>query len=356
MKEFRKELLDLVPYTPGEQPSSTSQIIKLNTNENPYSPSPNCAKALNEIMALGLLRKYPNPSSDSLRESIAKIYGISKDNILVTNGSDEAIRLLFTGILGNQSTIASPDPTYSAYPVFADTTMEDYRFVKVPLLKDFHFDWQSLLASKADLVAFANPNAPTSLLEAKEQVIDFVEKFPGFVLCDEAYIDFAEPGSSCIQDACSKSNLFVSRTFSKSYALAGLRVGFLVGTKENISILHKLKDSYNVGMLDQAIAKAAIEDIGYFNQITSQILITRKRLSQSLMQLGCEVVVSSTNFLFVKPPSSHKAKDWFEKLKNNGIFIRYFGSGVSADYIRITIGTDDESDSVLKAIQKFLEK
>jgi len=355
MKEFRKKLLDLIPYTPGEQPSSTSKIIKLNTNENPYAPSPKCSIALKEIMDLGLLRKYPNPSSDSLRDSIAKVYGISKENILVTNGSDEAIRLLFLGVLGNQSTIASPDPTYSAYPVFADTIMVDYRFMKVPLLENFHFDWQSLLATQADLVAFANPNAPTSLLEPKEDVLDFVKKFPGFVLCDEAYIDFAKANSSCIQEACSSENLFVSRTFSKSYSLAGLRVGFLVGTAKNIAILHKLKDSYNVGMLDQAIAQAAITDQTYFHEITSKILATRSSLSSSLIDLGCEVVDSSTNFLFVKPPKGHKAKDWFEKLKNQGIYIRYFSSGVSANYIRITIGTNEESNIVLSAIRNFLE-
>jgi histidinol-phosphate aminotransferase len=351
---FRKELIDLKPYTPGEQPNSSSAIIKLNTNENPYPPSPKCKIVAQEIFDKGLLRKYPNPVSEDLRKSIANTYGIKSDEIFVTNGSDEGIRLLFAAIIKSDSIIASPDPTYSAYPVFADTAMENYLYTKIPLLEDFSFDWSALKNSKADLVAFANPNAPTSLLESKKSVLSFVDSFSGFVLCDEAYIDFSDEGSSCIQEAGKCDNLFVSRTFSKSYSLAGLRVGFLVGSAKNISLLHKIKDSYNVGMLDQAIAKAALEDKEYFQETTRKIIKTRIYLTQKLEELGCKIEKSSTNFLFLQPPFPYKAADWFEALKKENIYVRYFPTGRCSDYLRITIGTDLESDLVVEAIRKFL--
>lgn len=351
---FRKELIQLQPYTPGEQPNSSSTIIKLNTNENPYPPSPNCKIVAQEIFDKGLLRKYPNPVSEELRESIAKTYSINSDQIFVTNGSDEGIRLLFASIIRDNSIIASPDPTYSAYPVFADTSMENHKYIKIPLLEDLSFDWDGLRNSNADLVAFANPNAPTSILEDKKSVLTFVNSFPGFVLCDEAYIDFAENGSSCIQEAGRLDNLFVSRTFSKSYSLAGLRVGFLVGSPKNIALLHKIKDSYNVGMLDQAIAKSALEDREYFQETTQRILNTRKILTQKLEMLGCKVEKSSTNFLFVQPTKPHKAIHWFDALKKENIYVRYFPTGRCSDYLRITIGTDLESELVVEAIRKFL--
>jgi histidinol-phosphate aminotransferase len=354
--KIRKEIIELDPYVPGEQPGDPTKIIKLNTNENPYPPSPSIDQATREILDRGLLRLYPNPNSDSLRVALASIYGIEKDQILVTNGSDEAIRILFQSVLESGDSYAYPDPTYSAYPVFADTTLERLKPKPIPLREDLSFDWEKLKKTDSKLYCFANPNAPTSLLESKESVLSFVDSVDGMVLCDEAYIDFAEPGSSLIQETKSRMNLVVSRTFSKAYSLAGLRVGFLVGHPEFIQLLYKIKDSYNVGMLDQSIARAAVLDQDYFQDTRNKIIQTRKDFREKLQSLGFFVPESSTNFVFARPPKGISPQELFEYLKTKKIFVRYFAKGIASQFIRITIGQDEEMEVSVQEINAFLEK
>lgn len=351
---FRQELIELTPYTPGEQPSVTSKITKLNTNENPYPPSPETVLAGREILEQGYLRKYPNPTSEELRKTIARVYGISPDQILVTNGSDEAIRILFAACLNTGDRVLCPEPTYSAYPVFADASLEKIQFAKIPLLGNLQFDWETMKSTSAKLCAFANPNAPTGCLESRDKILDFVRGFAGLVLCDEAYVDFAPEGSTLIGDTINNPNLFVSRTFSKSYGLAGLRVGFLVGHPDRIATLHKIKDSYNVGMLDQAIAQSALTDQEYFRRNRDRVVNTRERFARELEGLGFTVVPSHTNFVFAKPPAGHPALKLFGALKEEGIYVRYFASGISAQYLRISIGTEEDMDYVANVLGKLL--
>jgi len=354
MKQFfAKKLYDLVPYIPGEQPSSKEKVIKLNTNENPYPPSATIQKVIREILEKGYLRKYPQPTSLSLREAIAKHHNISPDMILVTNGSDEGLALLFRAVLEKNSKVVIPYPTYSLYPVLVDSLMNGSKLQKIPLREDLHFDFVKLKKAKGNLLAFASPNAPTGILEEKEKLLDLVSTFSGIVLCDEAYVDFSPPNSSLIPEVKNFPNLVVSRTFSKSYSLAGLRVGYLVSNSENISLILKLKDSYNLGMLEQAIAKTALLDQKYFSQTTKKIIASREFLSKELLKLGFKVVPSSTNFLFVQPPSI-SPEDLFLKLKERKIYIRYFKDEISKNYVRISVGNEKENKTLIQTIQKIL--
>lgn len=352
--QLRKEVIELTPYTPGEQPSAYSKIIKINTNENPYPPSPKGKQAGEKILADGVLRKYPNPTSSDLRIAIADLYKIHPDEIIITNGSDEAIRLLFLSILESGDRILCPEPTYSAYPVFAETTLEKVEFLRIPILDNLEFHWDEMKKTTAKLAAFANPNAPTGTLEEKSKIIDFVANFSGYVLCDEAYIDFAPEDSSMIQEIQNFDNLIVTRTFSKSYSLAGLRVGFIAANKDLIRLLNKLKDSYNVGMLDQEIAKASLLDQEYFNECRQRVLVTREKTKDSLSKMGFTIPESHTNFLFAKPPKGKSALELFEKLKEKQIYVRYFSSGIPSQYLRISIGTEDEMDIVVDTIRQLL--
>jgi histidinol-phosphate aminotransferase len=353
---FQKNLYQIEPYVPGEQPAPGTKIIKLNTNENPYPPSPMIQKVAKEVFQKGILRKYPEPTSRTLTEEIAKQLKLSPDMILVTNGSDEGLALLFRAVLGENSKLTIPYPTYSLYPVLVDQLMNGTTLEKVPLLPDLHFDLPKLSKSKGNLLAFANPNAPTGILESKSNLLGLIKKFSGIVLCDEAYIDFAPKGSSLVSLVKECKNLVVSRTFSKSYSLAGLRVGYLVSSPENIALIYKMKDSYNLGMLEQRIALAAIKDTVYFQNIIQKIVTSRKSLKTALENLGFFVVPSDTNFLFTKPPKHIAPEKLFLGLKEKGIYIRYFRDNLSKEYVRITIGTEQENKQLLKSIQIILKE
>ncbi len=352
--DLREELSYLVPYTPGEQPPVRNRIIKLNTNENPYPPSPACLDAVQKVFAEGLLRKYPDPRAERLRKTIARIHEIDPDTILVTNGSDEAIRLLFTAVLRSDDALAYPDPTYSAYPVFADATLERIPKEAIPLTQDLRFNWSQMKKSKARLMAFANPNAPTGILEPRESIIDFLQSFPGFVLIDEAYVDFSKDRSGFVREVERFPRLFVSRTLSKSYSLAGLRLGYLVGSQSYISLLNKLRDTYNTGILDQEIAIASLKDTDYFESSRRKIICTREKVRNELNSLGFQIAPSSTNFLFAKPPFPLHASEIFQALREKEIYVRYFSTGIAAEYLRISIGTDQEMEIFLHELKRLL--
>lgn len=354
-KYFPKTLYELAPYTPGEQPSSSSPIIKLNTNENPYPPSPKILESIQDILSKGYLRKYPQPTSRTLCESIAKHFQIEPEMLLAANGSDEGIAILFRSVLTQNSKLILPWPTYSLYPVLADQLMNNTTVVYVPLKEDYHLNVEQILAQKGNLLAFASPNAPTGILESKEILCEIVSKFDGLVLVDEAYIDFASPNSSMISEVKNFPNLIVSRTFSKSYSLAGLRVGFLVSQKQNIDLLLKMKDSYNLGMLEQAIAKTAIEDVEYFQTNIQKIINSREKLKQELENLNFEVLASSANFLFAKPPYPFRAENIFTQLRDSNIYVRYFTQERCKDFLRITVGTESENEIFLSSLKSILK-
>ncbi|MCC6275739.1 MAG: histidinol-phosphate transaminase [Leptospiraceae bacterium] len=355
-KYFREELYDLEAYTPGEQPNPEDQIIKLNTNENPYPPSPTIKKEIDRILKNHLLRRYPNPFSKDLRTEIAKHHNLNEGQVIITNGSDEGLSLLFRAVLGKGSKIVMPYPTYSLYPVLTAIQMNGAKAEKIPLLKDLHLDFKKLRKSKANLLAFAHPNAPTGILEEREKLLDLVQNFSGIVLSDEAYIDFSPIGSSLISEIDRFDNLIVSRTYSKSYSLTGIRVGYMAGNKKSISLLEKLKDSYNVGMIEQYIALAAQKDQKYFRGNRKKVIDSREKMRKELIGLGFEIPKSDANFLFAKPPQKLSAKEVFEGLKKNNILIRYFTDGISKDYVRITIGNEKENKIVIDTIQKLILK
>lgn len=346
----RRELPAFKPYTPGEQPGLSASTIKLNTNENPYPPSPKIKEAVEKVIQTGVLRKYPNYHSRKLQELIAKDYDLDPDQILVTNGSDEALRLLFQALVGPGDVVVAPDPTYSFYPVLTEQMMVGATYKAVPLQSDLHFDFESLGKEQGKLLCFAHPNAPTGLEEPKEKLLQLVKNFNGIVLSDEAYIDFTEPNSSLVPEIKNNPNLVVSRTFSKSYALAGLRVGYLVGSLEVISWIRKLKDSYNVGILEQVVAEASYADKEYFLEKRTLVISERTKLKKELESLGFTIPNSSTNFLFCKPKSGVSPESLYLQLKEKNILIRYFSTGISKDYIRITIGTPEENGKLLETI------
>ncbi len=352
---IRKEVIEFQPYVPGEQPGLGESVIKLNTNENPYPPSPKIEESIREILSKGVLRKYPNYHSAELQNSIAKRYGLKPDQILVTNGSDEALRLLFYALLSPKDTVVAPDPTYSFYPVLSEEVMLGVTYKKIPLLSDLHFDFESLKKEKGKLLCFAHPNAPTGILEDKNKLLDLIRNFEGVVLSDEAYIDFAKPNQSLITEIQNHPNLIVSRTFSKSYSLAGLRVGFIAGESKLIDLIRKLKDSYNVGILDQRIALTAWEDEDYFQKCLGLVVSERKRLTEELGKLGFSIPESSANFIFCKPKQGISPEAIYKTLKDKNILVRYFSTGISKDYVRISIGTEEENNSLLKELKSILQ-
>ncbi|MDZ4727175.1 MAG: histidinol-phosphate transaminase [Leptospira sp.] len=355
LKYLRKELMPLVPYTPGEQPNLGEAVVKINTNENPYPPSPKILKKIDEILSKGLLRKYPHYNSLKLRSAIAKKYNLNPDQILVTNGSDEALRLLFQAVLGPGDKIIAPDPTYSLYPVLVEQLMCGVEFKNIPVKEDLYFDHDALGKEKGKLIAFAHPNAPTGLLEKKENLVQLIKNFDGIVLSDEAYIDFAPEGTSLINEIGNCPNLVISRTFSKSYSLAGLRVGFLIGEKNLIEQISKLKDSYNLGMLEQEIALAAFEDEEYFQKNISLLISERSRVKTALEALGFQITDSHTNFLFCKPHSKFKPEWIYESLKEKNILVRYFSKGIPKDYVRISVGSKSENDQLIQELKNLLK-
>lgn len=347
---FNRHLYQINAYTPGEQPSG-KKIIKLNTNENPYPPSPKIQKALDKF-SIDSLRKYPNPTSWDLREEIAKFHGLNVDEVLITNGSDEALSILFQSCLEPSDRVILPYPTYSLYPILTELLMNESRVVKIPLKQDLHLDFDTLKKQKGKLLSFASPNAPTGVLENRVQLLDLVQNFKGIVLVDEAYIDFAVENSTLIQEIRNFDNLVVTRTFSKSYSLAGLRVGYLVSNKDNISLMYKLKDSYNVGKISQLIALEAFKDRKYFNSVIKMIIKSRVMLTKELEKLGFIVIYSQANFLFAKP-TKEKAEAVFQYLREKNIFIRYFTDNISQNYIRITVGTDEENRILIQVLEKM---
>ncbi len=352
---LRTELDSLIPYTPGEQPNIGEVVIKLNTNENPYPPSPKIKLKIDEIIEKGLLRKYPNYNAQNLRQSIARQLHLNPEQILVTNGSDEALRLLFQAVLAPKDILVAPDPTYSLYPVLTDSLMADIQFKKIPLLQNLHFDFESLKNQPGKLLAFAHPNAPTGILEPKEDLLDLIAKFNGLVLADEAYIDFAGSSASLVSEIRNFPNLLVSRTFSKSYSLAGLRVGFLIGEESLIQMIQKLKDSYNVGLLEQEIALCAFEDIGYFQEKIGQVISERNRLTNALREMDFFIPESSANFIFCKPKSGISPEWIYQSLKAKNVLVRYFSKGISKDYVRISIGSESENNILLQELQTILK-
>jgi len=338
-----KNVQALEAYTPGEQPKDPA-IVKLNTNENPYPPSPKVAELL-KTFDYARLRLYPDPLFMALRSRLAEIHGCSVNQVFIGNGSDEILALCTRAFVENDGSIGYFDPSYSLYPVLADIRGVERR----PVTLDANFGWQMPKDYTASLFYITNPNAPTSMMHDKATIAAFCKAFDGAVLIDEAYGDFADTHCMDLALAPANANTLVMRTFSKSFSLAGLRFGYVIGPEPLIHALYKIKDSYNMDMLAQAVALAALSDLDYMRTNVQKIRATRARLTQELTNRGWKVCPSQTNFLFARPPKGN-AKEIFDALKQAKIYVRYFPGPATGEYLRITIGTDEQTDKLLAAL------
>ncbi|NLA40459.1 MAG: histidinol-phosphate transaminase [Smithella sp.] len=343
---------NIKPYVPGEQPKDR-KYIKLNTNENPYPPSPRVLEAI-RLAADETLRLYPDPSGDTLRDAIASPFGLARENVYIGNGSDELLAFCFPAFFEPEGLpILFADITYSFYPVYAQLFRIPYRLA--PLDAQFNLSVEDYLQENGGIL-IANPNAPTGMgvpLESIEKILRYNEN--NVVVLDEAYVDFG--GESSVGLIARFPNLLVVRTLSKSYSLAGLRVGFALGGKELIEGIIRVKDSvnsYTVDRLAQAGAREAIRDDAYFQEIKSKIVRTRNRVASRLENFGFRVLPSQANFLFVSHPQT-PARILFQKLREQGILVRFFDKPGIDNFLRVSIGTDGEMDLFLKAVARICE-
>ncbi len=341
---------NLVPYVPGEQPKENN-LIKLNTNENPYPPSPVVSEKIKSFNTDNL-RLYPNSDGEALKKAVADYYRISEEEVFPGNGSDEVLALIFKTFFDEKSYIAFPDITYSFYPVYCN--LFQIPFVKVPLKEDFTIDFDSY-PENATAIVFANPNAPTGLY-IENGIIEnlLIDRPDTLIVVDEAYIDFG--GESCVSLISKYDNLLVVQTLSKSRSLAGLRVGFAMGNSSLIEGLKRVKDSFNSYPLDtlaQVAGEAALRDNDYFMQTRRRIIKTREWVKSELKSLGLIVTDSMANFLFVQIPGI-SGPEALTRLRQHGILVRNFGIDRISDYIRITVGTDEDMRKVVECIRLIM--
>lgn len=349
-REWTKNLRNIEPYVPGEQ-SKDKDIVKINANENPYPPSPKAIEALKSFDT-NKLRFYPSANSTKIKEAIAKYYKVDVSNVFVGNGSDDVLAVAFQSFFNSEKPIAYPDLTYSFYPVWC--SLFGIKYKNYPVGDDFRINPEDYKEKNGGVV-IPNPNAPTSLGEG----LDFVEKILNYnqdsvVIIDEAYVDFG--GTSSIPLIDKYENLLVTGTFSKSRSLAGLRIGFAIGSKALIDVMEAVKNSYNsytVDSLSIEMGAASIEDDEYFKSTCKKVIKTRERVTLELKKLGFDVLDSQTNFIFVTH-NKHNMKSLFEYLKTQKVFIRYFSLPRIENYVRITIGTNEEMDIFLEKTKEFI--
>ncbi|MFD2228978.1 histidinol-phosphate transaminase [Alkalimarinus sediminis] len=341
---------ELTPYVPGEQPK-VSNLIKLNTNENPYGPSPKVLEAL-KAEAGDTLRLYPDPNADNLKQALATYYKVTTNQVFVGNGSDEVLAHTFQGLLKQDKPLMFPDITYSFYPVYCG--LYDIEYVNQPLTDSFEIDLNQYPSENGGII-FPNPNAPTGRVLPLSEIRTLLERnSDSVVVVDEAYIDFG--GESAIALVNDYPNLLVIQTLSKSRSLAGLRVGFAVGNPELIDGLERVKNSFNSYPLDRfAIsgAVAAIEDHVYFEQTCKAIMDSRNTLTEQLQALQFEVLPSATNFVFATH-AEWEASELAAKLRERSIIVRHFKQERIQNYIRISIGTNDECQALVAALREIL--
>ena len=338
-------------YTPGEQPGAGDRVVKLNTNENPFPPSDRVMAAIRNVEAEAL-RRYPNPTADAFRCAAAKLHaaaGVSVDMILAGNGSDDVLTIATRTAVGPGGRLAHPDPTYSLYPVLA--RLQDAHSVAVPWDAEWQLPIDALLATKADAIYLANPNAPSGTFVSPMKVAELARKFPGLLLVDEAYADFAD--DDCVALVKEHPNVVVSRTLSKAYSLAGLRFGYAIAQPQVIAEMMKVKDSYNCDAIAVAAATAAVEDQAYARAGWERVRSERQRLSAALTELGLDVIPSHANFLLVACPDG-RGREMYLGLKQQGILVRYFDKPGLTDKVRITVGQSQENNALLAGIQAML--
>lgn len=352
MNLWEKNLRNIEPYVPGEQ-SKEKNTVKINANENPYPPSPKAVEAIKNFNC-SKLRFYPDANATEFKKAIAEFYNVLPENIFIGNGSDDVLAIAFQSFFNSDKPIVYPDITYSFYPVWC--RLFNIAYKNYPLTSDFRINPEDYKEANGGVV-IPNPNAPTSLGEDK----DFIKKIMNYnrdsvVIIDEAYVDFG--GFSSVELTKKYENLLVTGTFSKSRSLAGMRIGFAIGSKKLIAVMEAVKNSYNsytVNSVAMAAGTAAIKDKKYFNETVSKVIATRNRVTNDLKQLGFTVLDSQTNFLFATNENIN-IKEYFEWLKSQNVFIRWFNQPKISNYVRITIGTDEEMDIFLNKTKEYLKK
>lgn len=341
---------DLVPYVPGEQPK-LAKLVKLNTNENPYGPSPKAIAAMQAELNDGL-RLYPDPNSDRLKQAVADYYGVSTAQVFVGNGSDEVLAHAFHGLFQHGKPLLFPDVTYSFYPVYCG--LYGIPFEAIALDEQFQIRVEDYARPNGGII-FPNPNAPTGCALGLEAIERLLQANPDtVVLVDEAYIDFG--GETAISLVGRYPNLLVSQTLSKSRSLAGLRVGIAVGHPDLIEALERIKNSFNSYPLDRmaiAGAAAAFEDRAYFEQTCQQVIASREAVVAGLVALGFEVLPSKANFVFARHPDKDAA-GLAAGLREQGVIVRHFKQARIAQFLRITIGTPEQNQALLEALKPLV--
>lgn len=355
MSQYWSRLIhDLTPYVPGEQPKLPN-LVKLNTNENPYPPSPRVWASIQEELEKGgaRLRLYPDPQGSQLKEALATYHGLKANQIFVGNGSDEVLAHVFMGLLKQRAPILFPDITYSFYPVYCG--LYDVAYQNMPLDEDFSIRTADYCEGTAGGIIFPNPNAPTGCALNRAAINEILVANPQcVVVVDEAYVDFG--AESAIPLIAEFPNLLVVQTFSKSRSLAGLRVGFALGHPDLIEALERIKNSFNSYPLDRlalAGARAAIADEAYFRQTCAAVVSSRETLDKGLTERCFEVLPSRANFVFVRHPQ-HDAATLAADLRTRSVIVRHFKQPRIEQFLRITVGTRAECQSLLDAVDTLL--
>jgi len=346
VKIFRENIEKLSPYVPGEQPQD-GDFIKLNTNENPYPPSPKALEAMKAALT-ERLRLYPDPALLNARRAAAQRFAVKPENVIIGNGSDELLTLIVRACVNPGEAVAFPWPTYSLYETLAD--IQGARALKFDFPPDYSLP-EGLAAARARVFFICNPNSPTGTVVAPEEVRRFAQRADGLVVVDEAYADFSE--TDCMSLAGRLENVIVLRTLSKSASLCGIRCGIGVANERIIETLFKVKDSYNVNAVTLAGAAAALADWEWSRANAEKVKATRERLSERLRAMGFSVLPSGANFIWAEPKRV-EAGTIFEKLKERRIYVRYFSTPELCKGLRITVGTDREVDALLEALREII--
>ena len=342
MSYFRPAIDAMTGYVPGEQPKSGIKIIKLNTNENPYPPSPKAIAALQNVDA-DALRRYPDPFAHEFCQAVSDVLGVPKDWVIVGNGSDDVLNILIRAVAeGRDRKVVYPMPTYVLYRTLAN--MQPAEIVEVPYGENFQLPIAELAAANGAVTFIASPNSPSGHIVPLDDLRKLAQQVSGIVAIDEAYTDFAE--YSALPLVQEFDNVIVLRTLSKGYSLAGLRLGFGVANPSLLSGLFKVKDSYNIDAVAIAVGTAAMRDQDYKNANAEKVKISRTKLTQDLENLGFVVLESHGNFVLATPPQGN-AEQIYLKLKESGILVRYFNQAGLSDKLRITVGTDEQNQALI---------
>ena len=344
MTRFRPAIDALRAYAPGEQPPGGVDVVKLNTNENPYPPSPRALAALGAIDAESL-RRYPQPFADTFRRSAAEVLDVDPEWILVGNGSDDLLTMLFRAVTGTDRAVAYPAPTYVLYRTLA--AIQGAPVLEAPFDEEYTLPVDALVDSGAALTIVANPNSPSGTAATIEQLTELAGRAAGVVAVDEAYVAFAD--GSALDLVRGNNRVIVLRTLSKSHGLAGLRLGFGIAHPDLLSGLAKVKDSYNVDAVAAAVGAAAIRDVAYTRETVERIRKTRARLGRALADRGFRLWPSQANFVLARPADGD-ARRLYHGLREHGVLVRYFAEPGLADKLRITVGTEQETTRLLAAL------